>query len=165
MTPGSSVHLSEEALNDVLIGLASPDANAHVAFCELCRRQVEQFRDDMRLFDETSLAWSKSKAANKIRVLPPWGLRQAILAPVGWAMAAAVLVMLAIPSLIQHRSDQHGPVATTGTEYGDSAAQIAQDNELLRSVDIALNPNEDSTLHEYGLSQRSTAYRKLTSHP
>ncbi len=31
MTTESSVHLSDEAMNDVLIGLASPQSEAHLA--------------------------------------------------------------------------------------------------------------------------------------
>ena len=40
MTPASSTHLSEEAFDDVLIGLGSPESETHLAVCEDCWRRI-----------------------------------------------------------------------------------------------------------------------------
>jgi hypothetical protein len=151
MTPELSTHLSEEAMDDVLIGLASPEADAHLAACPLCRGQLEEFRSAMRVFNQTSLAWSgtRSKAfhhsAGKTKVRP------AIFIPLSCAMAAAVLLAIG-PSLWNHhhfsRNYAPGPASTPE----DSQAQIAQDNELLRSVNLALNENDVPPINKYYLS-------------
>ena len=61
MTPSLSNHLSEEALDDVLIGLGSAESEAHLAVCPECRAEVETFRGDVALFNAASVAWSESR--------------------------------------------------------------------------------------------------------
>ena len=153
-----STHLSEEALNDVLIGMGSIQSELHLASCPACRAKIEAFRSDMGLFNETSLAWieSESSAAPRPAVRHPKPRRLAFLS-IGWAAAAALLIATAVPlwremdhSLKSHASfSQGGAPPAARTE--DSEAQITQDNELMEAVNAAINPNEASTLNGYDL--------------
>jgi hypothetical protein len=154
MTLTREGHLSEEALQDVLIGMSSAEADAHVAVCKVCRGQLEEFRSEVQLFDQAGLAWCEAKPVKRLRANPQWHVRQAMLAPVGWAMAAMVLLMIGIPTWIHDHSapDSHAVVASMPA---DSAVEIAQDNELLRSVDGVLSANEESPLTQYHLSNGS----------
>ncbi|MDR3727338.1 MAG: hypothetical protein P4K86_09880 [Terracidiphilus sp.] len=159
MTQPWSAHLSEEALDDVLIGLGSPESDAHLAECEACRSQLEQFRSGMRNFNQASLAWSD---ARPLKSLPARSkVRQAAFAPVGWAFATAVLLLIIGVPVWRHDhriAPSNGTVPAVTIE--DSPAQIAQDNDLLRSVDEALNSSEASPISEYHLSDGPQLHRK-----
>jgi hypothetical protein len=159
MTHELTAHLSEEAIYDVLIGLSSAEANAHLAVCELCRGELEAIRSDLQVFDETSLAWCKARPAKSLRVRPKWHVRQAIFAPVGWALAAAVLAVIGMQSWMHDRPLlSSAPIAASIPE--ESELQIALDNELLRSVNRALSANHESPLSEDHLSEHSYPHRK-----
>src|SRR5271169_4045770 len=105
MTPASSTHLSEEAFDDVLIGLGSPESEAHLAACRDCRDRVKAFRSDVALFNSASMAWTESQP---VRLKP--SVRKTIhrtrLAFVSWAATAAVLAVMAV-AILRH----HGPAA------------------------------------------------------
>lgn len=155
MTAEASAHLSEEALNDVLIGLSSPESDAHIAVCAVCRGQLEEFRSEMRMFNQASLASSEARPTMIPRASAKATGRRAMFVPAGWVLAAAVLLIIGVPAWwnYDHRfSPNRGPAPASATE--DSEAQIAQDNDLLRSVNIALNTNEVSPISEYHLSER-----------
>jgi hypothetical protein len=159
MTREPTAHLSEEAIHDVLIGLGSADADAHLAVCGLCRGQLEAFHSDLQVFNDTALAWCKAQPAKCLCVPPKWQVRQAIFAPVGWALAAAVLAMIGMSNWIHDRSPLNSTSMVASTPE-ESEAQIAQDNDLLRSVNLALSANEESPLSEYHLPESSYPHRK-----
>jgi hypothetical protein len=144
-------HLSEEDLNDVLIGLGSPESDAHLVVCNECRDQVEHFRSEVEMFKQTSLAWSEARSLSIPRISRPKAT-PAILNPVAWAAAAALLLMIGIPVW----NNDHRAASDQGTAQvqmpSDSEAQIAQDNALLQSVDAVLSAGETSPINEYDLS-------------
>ena len=150
MTPETTNHLSDEALNDVLIGLGSSASESHLAACPLCRGKVEEFHSDLGTWNRTTLKWSEARAG-RIQVRP--ARRRPPLGALGWALAAAALLAIAIP--VGRESGMfdtnHG---TTVAQQEDSEAQIAQDNELLKAVNAAINPDEMSPLKEYDLFGR-----------
>ena len=166
MTREETVHLTQEELNDVLIGMSTPDAEAHLAVCAQCRNQMETFQSDMHVFNETSLAWSEARPGKPIRIASKSGFRGVVGSPLTWALATALLLMVGSPEwLPKVDSILHPPVASdnsnTASESGDSEAQIAQDNDLLQSVNVALNTSEESPVSEYGLSEEP-AHRSRT---
>jgi hypothetical protein len=154
MTIELSAHLSEEAMNDVLIGLGSPESNAHLAACPACRNQMQEFQSDMRLFNQTSLAWSETRSATMPLPAPAQKSRIGIFAPVGLALAAALLVAIGLLAWNHNpRSTQNFAAAPTPSQQ-DYEGQIAADNELMRSVDMALNAGEESPISEYRIVER-----------
>ena len=175
MTPEKSAHLSEEAINDVLIGLSSPESDAHLAVCSACRGQLQEFRSEMLNFNQASLAWSEARPA-ALRANGRSRVRRVMSSPWSWALAAAVLmaaVWLPVwkynhPSLVNKASINDVPgrdasgrdASSPGQTAEDSEAQIAQDNDLLRSVNVALSENEESPINEYHLSEGPHARSK-----
>lgn len=148
-------HLSEEALDDVLIGLGSSESEAHLYACSACRDALQQFQSSMQTFNRASLAWSEArpmpkpmaKAVGRIHA----NSNRKVLAPLGWATAVALLVVLGL-QIRSHEIRQPSTVPlTSSSESGDLEVQIAQDNQLLRSVDAALSASDMSTVNEYGL--------------
>ena len=158
MTPQLTNHLSEEALDDVLIGLGTAESHAHLAVCAECRVQVATFRGDIALFNAASVAWSESRRPQP-RESAPHGrtLRAAF---IGWAAVATALVVMAVgiwrhrpePSRQAHTIQQSKPV--------DSEAQIAQDNQLLEAVNTAISPDEASPIQEYKIVESQNSHVK-----
>ena len=162
MTIELSAHLSEEAMNDVLIGLGSPEAEAHLAACPACRKQLEGFNGDMQLYNQASLRWSEARSATMpapvVMAKRPMGR----FAPIGMALAAAILISVGV--LAWHHN--HGTLensAVAPAAQQDDEAQIAADNELMRSVDVALSAGEESPLGEFRMAE--TPHPRVTTGP
>ena len=162
----SPAHLSDEAIDDILIGESSPESDAHLALCPVCRSNVEEFRSEMQLFNQTSLAWVESRGESRpaaaVRATPLWKLSTAFFAPASMALAAVLLLAVKLP-LWNHNPHAVRSSASAATALSqDSDAQIAQDNDLLRSVDMALNSEDASPLAEFSLPGRIHRAPKAT---
>jgi len=151
-------HLSESALNELLIGSGSPSEMKHLATCSLCAQNVADFRASVDLFNQASQAWSEERSR---RIAPP-ALKtdkKSYSTALPWALATAVLlVALGIPVWQhQHKSSMvtNTPVSLIASASAEnSSEQIAQDNELLRSVNAALESSEEPSLAPYLLSHK-----------
>lgn len=152
-------HLSDEALSDVLIGLAALDSQAHLARCGECRARVQEFHAGVSLFNQASLAWSEALSDRELPVAPAYrpARRRFVLA--AWAAAATIFVLAGAPFL---RHPIQFQVPFTASAPSDSEAQIAEDNEFLRAVDAAINPDEQSVVSDYQIveSQPTAAHPK-----
>jgi len=164
MTTELSAHLSEEALDDVLIGLSTPESDAHLAVCNACRSRVEGFQSGLQAFNQASLAWSEARPMTtttiSLQAAAKSKARRAMFAPLGWAMAATVILMIGIPIWTRDHPTPSIHEAAAAATAVDSEAQIAQDNELLKSVDMALSTNDESLLSEYHLSDEHHSHLK-----
>jgi predicted anti-sigma-YlaC factor YlaD len=160
MTARLSAHLSEEALNDVLIGLSPPASDAHLEQCEFCRGQLQSFRSEMRVFNQASLAWSAARPSRSYRAAPKTQARRVISAPVSWALATVILLMIAIPAWNRNHRASRNSQAGTAASSALSETQIAEDNDLLRSVNAVLSVNEESPISEYHLSGGPRPHRQ-----
>ena len=161
----AQTHLSQEALNDVLIGFGTSSSEAHLAACAVCRGQLEAFCSDLQMFNQSSLAWNQARSTTMPHPAQP---QHAIFTLLGWALAAMLLLAIGIPVWnYEHRSylssspvavqnNNPAPVATTN----DAETQIAEDNHLLREVNEALSVNEASPFAEYHLAEGSHPHRK-----
>jgi predicted anti-sigma-YlaC factor YlaD len=163
MTRELSAHLSEEAIHDVLIGLSSPESDAHLAVCSICRSQVKEFHSEVDLFNRASLAWSEARPSTTLRSAARPRVRSILFAPFGWALAAMALLAIGVPVWNHHHRPSLNSASAPVSAQEDSEAQIAQDNELLRSVDMALNENEEPPISEYHLSDGP--YPRLKARP
>lgn len=160
MTPASINHLSQEALDDVLIGLGSADAQSHLAVCSECRATVETFRGDIRLLNAASMAWIQSRRQIPLREHPATRVPAAV---VGWAVSAAAMAAMVF-GIWQHRSPAPPNQAKTAqSQPVDSEAQIVQDNELLQAVNAAISTDEASPIEEYRILESPNPYSKAHS--
>ncbi|MDR3724123.1 MAG: hypothetical protein P4K83_06505 [Terracidiphilus sp.] len=170
MNSDFSVHLSEEALNDILIGIGSEQSERHLAQCPECRARVEEFNSGIALLDATSMAWSRQRAAQMPDPPPHTGAGRFPLATMGWATAAVLLIAIVAPVWRHHLNQSKIGYATQPaiqtpevTHAEDSEAQIAQDNALMRDVDAAINASEASPLGGYTRPERP--YRREKARP
>lgn len=147
MTPASTKHLSEEELNDALIGLGSSASEAHLARCPECRMKVQEFHVDVDMFNQASMAWIEAKPAKRVRAtsrVPALHMSSTI---AGWALAAMLLAVAVAP--IRHHPGSNS--LQTGAQAQDSDTQITEDNELMQEVNAAINPDEKRTVDQYHL--------------
>jgi len=178
MTQQISAHLPEEAFDDVLIGLGSAESEAHLAVCDVCRGHLEEFQSNLQTFNQASLAWSQAisearpvpvsmgAGASSLRLAARSAARRRMFIPLGWAVATALLLVIGLqvwnrerqPSLTANMATGNAVAGNSAIDksaktsmQSDTEAQIAQDNQLLQSVNLALNTSEASPLQEYGL--------------
>ena len=134
-------HLSDEALDDVLIGLGSLASHAHLAQCPQCRARVESFQTTVDLFNQASRQFSE---AQPVKTLETVRTRHFIARPVlaAWAAAAAMLIVVGPAAWhVFAPHPVHAPAVATQAQ--DSESQIAEDNELLRQVNAAIAVPDD----------------------
>lgn len=143
-------HLTDEALDDVLIGLGSVSSLAHLDQCAECRARVEAFRSSVSLFNQASFAWSEAQPVRKQPATLPRHRFFTVPVVAAWA-AAAILLVLASPAvwhIFAPHPVQAPAIATTTADY---ETQIAEDNELLKAVNAAIEPNEQDVIDQYQL--------------
>ena len=163
MMRGVSAHLSEEALDDVLIGRGSAESDAHLARCGECRAKVEKFQSDMELFNAASMAWSEAQPAqapDQTRLVP---VRRMPFALAGSAVAASLAVVIALSVGHHERKISADKRINDAVVVEDSQVQIAQDNELMEAVNAAIGPQDESMMDEYGISENHS--RHVKAHP
>lgn len=164
MTPASTTHLSEEALDDVLIGLGSAASHAHLEACAECRSRTTTVRGDIALFNAASMAWSESRRP-LARVSVP-NARRVPAALLGWVTAAAAMVAMAF-GIWHYRAENPASQANTHTvqpaQPADTEAQIAQDNQLLKDVNAAISTDEASPIDEYKILESPSPHSKAHS--
>ncbi len=109
----------------------------------------------MRLFNQTSLAWSEARSAAMGAIVPA-KKHEPISTPLGLAFAAALLLAIGVPVWMHNHSPQKNlDQSAVTSEQPDSAEQIAADNDLMRAVDVALSASEESPFDEYEITKRS----------
>lgn len=151
MTPHASQHLSAEALDDVLIGLGSAEAHAHLQECSECSTRMRQFQEDVHLFSEASLAWTEARPARNLDIQP--ARRFSSHSPLFVIPAAGLLVVVisfVVAMHIHHSAISSAPTASVVT---DSPEQIEQDNQLMKDVEAAINPDEEFIVSQYHLME------------
>ena len=163
MTRDMGNHLSEEALNDVLIGIAPAEAEAHLARCWECRAKVEEFTGDVRLFNAATMAWSEAQTGRMPVMANVTPVRRMPFALAGSAAASILAIVVAVS--VGHREGWFAPPSNPNSAVvlPDSQAQIAQDNALMEAVSAAISPQEASPIDEYGLSNSHSKRGK--AHP
>jgi len=149
------MHLSEEALDDLLIGDGPAESEAHLAACPECRAKVEAFQSDLALFNKATLCWGEVQSATMPAPQARSSARRLPLAIAAWGATVAGLLMAVGVPVWRHAerfpaSHQASSIAPTA----DTELQIAQDNELLKAVDMAINQEEASPLSEPSLAAK-----------
>jgi predicted anti-sigma-YlaC factor YlaD len=149
MTPSTSVHLTDEQFAECAMSAPSAASRAHLADCSHCRQQLSNFQSSITDFSAATLGWSESLPAASLRPMLHAQRRKPMFAAAGWAVATALILSVAVPAIWHHDHPQSAPSETAQQE--DSDAQIAQDNQLLQSVNVAIGVDDSSPIKEYGL--------------
>ncbi len=156
MTMPVEQHLTDEQFADSFLGGVVPaEVQAHLDSCETCRHELRGFEVSMDTFSDVAMAWSEAQPKFSPRSVTIGSIkvavnRRQVFARAGWVMAGVMVLAVSLPT-IWHR--EHAAVAAKNAApvliQQDSAEQIAQDNDLMRGVDTALQANDPSPFHEY----------------
>jgi hypothetical protein len=158
--PLNNGHLNDDQFTECLMG-AEPGsaAAAHLSHCAACREELARFGMSVDSFNAATMAWSESRPSMNLEESTWDRLHRAswtnrpFVAATSWALAACLMLVAGV-SIVQyreHRDGQANNIASVVPPQEDSEAQIAEDNQLLMEVDLALHDRSRSPMQEYGL--------------
>jgi hypothetical protein len=171
-------HLSEDQIDDMLIGDLAPEPAAHLKQCVECQAQLEAAKAPMASFAAVSMAWSERQSATApitlVQAANSAGQRQA-----NWVAAATAMLLLAVSIPLTMRDKQTQVVASdtvaqttakpavgqqTSANAGQArvqplamvhhehpAAELAHDNEMLQAINRELDASVQSPSDNFGL--------------
>ncbi len=137
----SSSHLSEDDLDEILMGVESPASSlalAHLATCESCGQRLEAFQADLALFNQASLAWSQARSQtlsrDLIRDVAARRPARRITPALGWSSAVSAAVALALTLVV---ADHRPPAAPPAVHEARAAAPLATEEHIHRPEELA----------------------------
>jgi hypothetical protein len=160
MNRDNITHLSDEQFADYALGMEPVGvAAAHLSQCAACTDELARFGASVNAFGAASLGWSESQA--------PFSLRQQALkvparprfAVASWALAAGLVFSVGLSTMMhrEHRGTADVSSATAAASDVDcSDTEIAQDNKMLRDVNMEIGGSDPSPFRQYGLRETET---------
>lgn len=167
-----ALHLTEDQIDDALMGDLAAEAAAHLEGCTGCAERLAEAKMPLASFKAVSTAWSERRSATLPVVVPQRAGLGARGRLAGWsvALSAALAVVIGVPLMLHqdrgpaaegpHGSGQMAqavPAEAVGqptaavassTKAGVREAvadeQISQDNAMLRDVNRELNASGQS---------------------
>ena len=147
-------HLTEEEVDELILGVAGPELQAHCAACAPCSSRVTAFSASLQPFRQASLAWSEARSNTFTRDLsghkPTWRLT----APAARSVAATVILGLVAgvtggTHVWPRQSASASAVALTQPAPRrfapeTRAQQIARDNAMMQAIDAELTEPESA---------------------
>ena len=131
----TAAHLSEDDLDDFLLGLASSDASSHVAACPACRDRVAAFESQMSVFNQASRDWSEARSNTISRDLAAHRPSLRLTVPAMWySTAAAVLAVALTFTTNLHRGADLPANAQIDTIATAAPGDIDADNAMLAAI-------------------------------
>jgi hypothetical protein len=135
-------HLTEDELDEVLLGFASEDATRHVAVCEPCGVRIEAFRNQMAVFNHASMAWSEARSNTISRDIATHKPTPRLTLTTVWSSAATLVVALAFGlTTILHQVPVATDLKAASPDQAVIAAhpdhdqnELASDNEMLAAI-------------------------------
>jgi hypothetical protein len=156
------IHLTDDQLDDHLIGDLAPAPSAHLAACTLCADRVAAASFPLASFHQVSTSWSERRSAT-LPIPSPTQQRPGWQRHTAWATASlSVAFGLACinathqfsfpttpdPAIARTSPAPQlaliPPAATLSQAATPAPAQLSADNHMLRAIDASLNPAADS---------------------
>jgi len=133
-------HLSEDDLDEVLMGFGSAAASAHLAVCEPCEQRLSAFQTQMAQFNQASLAWSEARSNTISRDLSTHKPTPRLTLSAAWSSAAAFALVLAfgVTAGLQHAPATLEAANASTAQAGaapDPQHEIDSDNAMLQAID------------------------------
>ena len=176
MTPNNSAlsHLSEDDLDEILLGIASAESTAHLAGCDVCTERFIAFQTELKsqmaAFNQASMAWSEARSNTISRDLAHHKATPRLTLPKVWSAAAAMVLVatLGLHVTLDRRSAALEASNSTASKTisGSSDAihpehdqhELASDNAMLAAIDSEMGTPQPT---QFGLYQAT----KATVHP
>jgi hypothetical protein len=159
-------HLTEEQIDEELMGALSGEAAAHLAECVPCTQRVAEASMPMARFRDVTMAWSERRSAT----MPIPSVQAGVLVwqrRVGWAMTACALVVgisltgnerkaemlrasvqsaqgVDVASMRTSRVAAVPVVVASGAGDASTADRYSGDNRMLKAIDRELDASVES---------------------
>jgi hypothetical protein len=151
-------HLTDEQFADSFLGGDVPAAvEVHLATCEVCRLELGSFAHSMDSFSAAAMKWSETQPSFSPRSWKIGPVRFAVstrglFASAGWVMAGVLVLAVSIPVISHRETAVAVRNAASLSVQDDSKEQIDQDNDLMQSVNMALQTEDPSPFREYQIT-------------
>ena len=128
------------------------EAAAHLRECEACREELARFGMSVSVFNSASRAWSEARPVEVRTEGRGYRAARPFFAMASGMVAACLVLGVGVEAVLHHEQGGRPGTAVSSGPQEDSAAQIAQDNQLLMAVDVATRSDDRSPVQEYGLA-------------
>jgi hypothetical protein len=160
----ANLHLSDEQIDDHLIGDLAAEPAAHLAACAHCAQRASAAAAPIASFESVTMAWSERRSATlpipELAAQRPLWQRHMTTAMAGFTFVLGFALInanhqFASTDLAPAHSTHQAATArvifpsavfthTTGVHLDHPAAQITADNQMLKAVDTELEASADS---------------------
>ena len=147
----SNRHLSEDELDEVLMGIGSPAAAAHLAFCDPCGERLSEFQVQVAIFNQASLDWSTARSNTISRDLAHHKPTPRLTLTTMWSSIATFALALAfgVTAAVQHASVPAGNPPAQVAAVADPQSDLAADDAMLANIDSEVNTPATARLNLY----------------
>ena len=156
-------HLSDEQFEQLLAeDTGHLAATAHLRECPTCRRELDLVRSSVSHLRDLSLVWAEQRS---VRIHPPSRTAMLWQSIPHWGLAAAALLLCSV-GLGVHVHSAAADATAQVSRYEPappSAHELAQDNQLLQSIDNELHPQIRAQVSVSDLAGSSPSVRRNIS--
>lgn len=166
----ATCHLTDEELDDLLMGVAEPELQTHCAACVLCSSRIATVSDSIQCYNRASMAWSEARSHTFTRDLSAHRTTWRLTASAGRSLAAT-LILGVVASLttgtylfsghtVEAGLDTETLPAARAFAPEGRAQQIARDNAMLQAIDAELTEPASAPaglFHAASTAARTTA--------
>lgn len=156
-------HLSDEEFEQLLAGeTGQVAATAHLRECPTCRRELDLLRSSVSDLRDLSLVWAEQRG---VRIHPPSRTAMLWQSIPKWGLAAAALLLCSVGVGVHVHSAAANATAQV-SQYQPTAPtdhELAQDNQLLQSIDDELHPQIRAQVSASDLAGSSQTVRRNIS--
>lgn len=132
-------HLTDEQFADLLAGHKSDeDALLHLESCAACSQELAGMTAAVGDLSVASLRWAEQRALD-IKAPSRWTLNWYALPGWGATLAAVLILGVALGAHMQVRNSVEPALQPAHLVSAPSADELAEDNQLMRSIDNELS--------------------------
>ena len=132
-------HLTDEQFADLMAGDKSDqNVRLHLENCAECRKELSEMTAAVGDLNFASLRWAEQHALN-IKAPSLWTLNWHALPGWGATMAAVLIFGVALGAHMQVRNSVEPALQPAHSVSAPSADELAEDNQLMRSIDSELS--------------------------
>ncbi len=165
MTPAER-HLTQDQLDEWLMGVASQELHMHCAQCVSCRDRVAALSESIQFYNQASFAWAEARSNTFTRDLsehrPTWRVTASAARSVAVTLIFGLVASL---SSATHLWPAHvtGPAPRAASAFAPDvrAQQIARDNAMLDAIDAELTQPESAPATLFHAGTGSTTQTAL----
>ncbi len=155
-------HLTDEQFANILAGDRSDlRVRQHVESCAKCQRELTSIGAAISDLNYASLRWAEQRAA-RIEVPSRWVLNWNAMPGWGATMAGVLIFGVAIGAHMQFNQQSVVVTRPSHTMSAPSDDELAQDNNLMLSIDNELTEQVEPQVSDLNVSSR-TAHRHAIS--